>query len=145
MNQPITGGCACDAIRYECTAEPFIMLNCHCRDCQRASGGAFASGALVPQDSFKFTKGEPRYYLTLSDAGGRHKRGFCPQCGSRLTAAENPEANKGFIGIAAASLDDPSWFKPEMDIWTADAQPWDQMDPKLPKYDKYPPPPRRVK
>ena len=39
----LTGGCACGAIRYVCTAEPLLALNCHCRACQRASGSAFAA------------------------------------------------------------------------------------------------------
>jgi len=36
-------------------------------------------------------------------------------------------------------LDDPNWFRPQMDIFTSEAQPWDQMDPAIPKYEKYPP------
>lgn len=28
MERPITGGCACGAIRYECDAEPVLSLNC---------------------------------------------------------------------------------------------------------------------
>jgi hypothetical protein len=48
MEIPFAGGCACGAIRYECTAEPIMALNCHCRDCQRASGTAYASGIFVP-------------------------------------------------------------------------------------------------
>jgi hypothetical protein len=30
-------------------------------------------------------------------------------------------------------------FQPQMDIFVSDAQPWDSMDPKLPKFEKYPP------
>ena len=41
------------------------------------------------------------------------------------------------VGINAGSLDDPSWFRPQFDIFASDAQPWDQMDPAIPKYDKY--------
>ena len=48
MSTPFSGGCACGAIRYERTAEPAISLNCHCRDCQRASGSAFAPIRRVP-------------------------------------------------------------------------------------------------
>jgi hypothetical protein len=115
------------------------MLKCHCRDCQRAGGGGFASAVLVPADSFKLTRGTPKYHFTSSAAGGQHRRGFCPECGSPLTGAENSERPMGVVGILAATLDDPSWFRPQMGIWTSDAQPWDHMDPELPKFEQYPP------
>jgi hypothetical protein len=38
--------------------------------------------------------------------------------------------------IYASSLDDPSWHRPTMDIFTSSAQPWDHMDPALLKYPK---------
>jgi hypothetical protein len=34
---------------------------------------------------------------------------------------------------------DPSWFSPQVDVWTSDAHPWDQMNPALPKFEMYPP------
>ena len=40
------------------------------------------------------------------------------------------------LGLQAGSLDDPSIYKPAMDIFTASAQPWDHMAPdtqKLPQ------------
>jgi hypothetical protein len=134
---PFRGGCACGAIRYECAAEPIVMFCCHCRDCQRASGGAYAPAILVPSQAFKLTQGSPKYYTTPSEAGGNHTRGFCPECGSRLLGAVDPSSS--FIGIVAASLDDPGWFRPKFDIFTADAQKWDFMNPSLPKFEQYPP------
>ena len=84
MPKSFSGGCACGAIRYECTAEPIMMFNCHCRDCQRAIGGAFGAMVYVlPAKAFKITKGSPRYYNTPSEAVGHNKRGFC---GLRLAA-----------------------------------------------------------
>jgi hypothetical protein len=139
MTTPFTGGCACGAIRYECTAEPVVMLKCHCRECQRASGGGFACAVLVPADSFKLTRGTPKYQLRPSAGGGQHKRGFCPECGSPLTGAENTERATGVVGVSVASLDDPSLFRPQMEIFTSEAQPWDHLDPDLPKYEEYPP------
>jgi hypothetical protein len=139
MKIPFTGGCACGAIRYECTAEPTSMFKCHCRDCQRATGGAFSCVVIVSANSFKFTHGTPRYHFTQSAGIGQHKRGFCAECGSRLTGGENPEGTTEIVGINAGSLDDPSWFCPQIDIFTSDAQPWDQMDPALPKFRHYPP------
>jgi hypothetical protein len=94
---------------------------------------------LVPTSAFRWTKGEPRYHFTPSTAGGKHKRGFCPECGSRLTGGESDKQATGFIGLTAGSLDDPSWIRPQMDFSVSDAQPWDQMDPASPKYEFYSP------
>jgi hypothetical protein len=44
------------------------------------------------------------------------------------------------ISITAGSLDNPSEFEPSMDIYTASAQPWDYMNPDLPKFTKLPSP-----
>ncbi len=133
MPTNFSGGCACGAIRYECNAESITMFNCHCRDCQRASGSAFSAVVYVPAKAVKITKGSPRYYQTSSQSGGHNKRGFCADCGSRLFGGVSDQGQ----GILASSLDDPSLFKPQMHIWTSDAQSWNQMDPKLPKFEKY--------
>jgi hypothetical protein len=140
---PFTGGCVCGAVRYECSAQPIMMFNCHCRDCQQVTGGGFVAGLLVPLSAFRLTKGQLRYHFTPSMAGGKHKRGFCADCGSRLTGGESDERTTGFIGVTAGSLDDPSWFRAQMDLFVTDAQPWDQMDPALPKYEFYPPRPKK--
>jgi hypothetical protein len=139
MKIPFTGGCYCGAVRYECTAAPIMMVKCHCRDCQHITGGGFAAAVLVPAKAFRLIRGELRYHFTPDLAGGKHKRGFCAQCGSRITGAEKPDESWDFIGILAGSLDDPSWFRPQMDIFVSDAQPWDQMDPAIPKFQQYPP------
>ena len=57
MKIPFTGGCACGAIRYECSAEPIMMFKCHCRDCQQVTGGGFVAGLLVPASAFRSDEG----------------------------------------------------------------------------------------
>jgi len=137
MKLPFTGGCVCGEVRYECNSRPLMMLKCHCRDCQQVSGGAYTPVVIVPLKAFKITRGALRHYATPSLAGGYNLRGFCPKCGSRLTGAENPES--GIIGLTASNLDDPSWFKPKMDIFVCDAQAWNLMEPDLPKHQHYKP------
>jgi hypothetical protein len=132
MPTPFSGGCACGAIRYECSAEPLFSANCHCRDCQRASGSAYASALIVPKAAFTLTKGAPKYHRVTADSGNTMERGFCPACGSPLLV--NWSAAPALVCIQAASLDDPSWHRPTMDVWTASAQPWDHMNPTLPKF-----------
>jgi len=134
MATSFTGGCACGAIRYECNAEPIVMFYCHCRDCQQASGGPYTPVVYLPAKPFKITKGSPHYYDTKSEMGGHNKRGFCPDCGSRLFGGASDKGQ----GVTASSLDDPSLFKPQMHMWVSDAEPWDHINPGLPKFEKYP-------
>ena len=134
MAAPFTGGCACGAVRYACSAEPPMIVNCHCRDCQRASGGPFATILAAPKQELTIT-GEVHYHEVMSDRGSPIARGFCGTCGSRLFSF--PEAP--FIGVSAGSLDDPSWCRPTCDIYTDSAQPWAVMNPELPKFSHMPP------
>ena len=136
MKIPFTGGCMWGNIRYECSAEPGLRGNCHGRDCQQATGTAFAAAILVPRHAVTIT-GDVKYYDVTGDSGSIVSRGFCPICGSRLFSKPPiPE----FMSIMAGSLDDPSWFQPRMDFYTASAQPWDYMNPDLPKFTTLPPP-----
>jgi hypothetical protein len=132
----IKGGCACGAVRYESSAEAVFTGTCHCRDCQRASGGGSSSVLAVPEAALKLT-GEVKYHTVKGDSGKNMSRGFCANCGSRLTA--RGDALPGLMLVTPASLDDPSGFKSGMDIYTASAQPWDHMNPALPKFPKMPP------
>ena len=136
MAQSVKGSCACGAVRYECSADPIFTANCHCRDCQRAGGAGFASVLGVPKDAVKIS-GQVKYFDLKGDSGKTISRGFCPTCGSRLFSTL--EAAPAIMGIAAGSLDDPAWYKPGMNIYTASAQPWTHMDPALPKFPKMPP------
>jgi len=131
MQVPFGGGCACGAVRYECCAEPVMAVNCHCRDCQRATGTAYASGIFVPADALRMVKGAPKFHTTTTDSGNLAQRGFCPDCGSPLMAKSSGHP---LLIVYAASLDDPSWHRPTRDVFTASAQPWDHMDPGLPKH-----------
>ena len=136
MATRFTGGCMCGAIRYECSAEPVATLNCHCRDCQRLTGSAFVVELFVPRSAVTIT-GDVKYYDVKGESGSINSRGFCSTCGARLFG--KPAILPDFSGIMAGSLDDPSWVRPGMDIYTASAQPWDYMNPELPKFPKSPP------
>ena len=132
-----TGGCLCGAVRYESAGEPLFSLLCHCRDCQHQSGSAYVAAMRVPATGFRITKGEPKLYVSSSDAGNRVTRAFCPECGCPLFIRVS--ARPDIVGLRVGSLDDPSEFRPEADIFVKSAQPWDHMDPDLPKHQTYPP------
>lgn len=131
MPAPFSGGCLCGSVRYACSMEPLATLKCHCRDCQRNSGSGFAIVLAVQRASLTFQRGRPKRHPTRADSGNTVWREFCPTCGCQLFAGSS--ANPDFYGIKASSLDDSGWVTPTGDIWTDSTQPWDYLDPALPK------------
>jgi len=53
MATRFTGACLCGRVRYECSADPIFMGNCHCRDCQKSSGGAYEPDIGLPAAALK--------------------------------------------------------------------------------------------
>jgi hypothetical protein len=136
LKLPFHGGCACGSIRYECDEAPLAMFNCHCRDCQRASGGAFVTVALVNESALQLLQGTPKYYREVGEAGRWTDRGFCAECGTPLFA--KGEIAPSYISIKPGSMDDPSWFKPTIDTWAPSAPAWLHLNPEIPKSNKTP-------
>lgn len=130
------GGCACGRVRYEVREPPRVAFNCHCRACQRYTGSACMSSMLVAASAFMLTQGELAEYTTDGDNGHKITRCFCGRCGSPIVTrlARLPDV----VGVPAASLDDPSGFRPTMDLFAASAQPWDFMNPELRKFEHAP-------
>ncbi|WP_423601915.1 GFA family protein [Sphingomonas sp. MS122] len=136
MTSPYTGACACGAIRYEIAEEPAIMNLCQCRQCQRESGSGHGAhltfaGATVT------VSGNPVWWESVGENGTRKRRGFCPTCGSPMFIAL-PDMPEIFI-TSAASLDDPSRYRPQAIYWTAAGHAWDRIDPALAAFEKLPP------
>ncbi len=137
QNEYVTGGCACREIRYQFTGEPVLALNCHCRECQYASGNGYSAVVCVPTDAFELRKGEPHYYTMDANSDMALRRGFCANCGSPLMWLR--PARPKIVIVMAATLDDPALHKPTMNIFTSEAHHWDAMDAALKKHPAMPP------
>ena len=85
---------------------------------------------------FVSSRASPERYVARSDAGNEIARVFCGDCGAPLYVQVSTRPD--LVGIRVASFDDPSWFRPDADIFVKSAQPWDYMNPDVPKYPTYP-------
>ena len=119
---PITGGCQCGAIRYEVIGEPRLVVVCHCTDCQRQSGSAFGMTMVVDEADFRVIHGEPKTFASKSDTGRAKLGAFCPDCGTRIY--HKPEWRRGKVSVKPGTLDDASWLRPQVHIWTSSKQGW---------------------
>ena len=133
MTVLLTGGCACENIRYECTEEPIVQLICHCRKCQRASGSAFAPAMFFAGDKFRYLKAKPSFHESVGGSGRLVHRCFCGNCGGFITA--HWPANSHLVIVSPISLDDPSGFQPSTEIWLSHAQPWHPVHPGTTKFE----------
>jgi len=122
MPAPYEGGCLCGLVRYRLTDEPLTLYACHCTDCQRRTGSAFALSMVVTRSALELLRGETRYYrVTMPD--GREKAGrFCAECSGQLWG--EPVNFPQLAVIQPGTLDDTSWLRPIGHIWTGSAQPW---------------------
>jgi hypothetical protein len=105
-----TGGCLCGAVRYAVRGEPTHVGCCHCADCRKRSGSAFAIYAHWPREAVDLD-GELREY-----DGDR----FCATCGSRLGLIEGDA-----VEINLGTLDDPPFdLVPQAELWIKRREPW---------------------
>ena len=95
------GGCQCGAVRYAFYAPLENSHVCHCRMCQRATGGVFAALAGGAPENFAWTRGTPRFFASSSLA----RRGFCADCGTPLSFKYDAPGSR--INVTLGSLDDP--------------------------------------
>ena len=116
----LTGGCYCGALRFEISGEIPMRALCLCQTCQKISGGAGNLFIGIEASSFRYTRGEPRYFRRegASDAPTRE---FCGECGVHI-AARSPKAPNGVV-VKVGTLDDPSKFGgPTMAFWAQEKQ-----------------------
>lgn len=134
----VTGQCLCGAVRYAIRGEPLRMAQCHCQDCQRASGCGHMSLAFFREADMDI-QGDVASYAVRSDAGRINTRYFCPNCGGRLFGANS--AAPGVRAVTAGSMDDAGFFKPGAIIYTRRKWDWDVNDPQIKSFAGAPPRP----
>ncbi|WP_240782177.1 GFA family protein [Qipengyuania sediminis] len=100
-----SGGCQCGRVRYTARVDPAAAYPCHCRMCQRATGGVYA--AMVQVDPAHCTfHGEPNWYASSAIA----ERAFCPACGSPIGFRY---IDRREFDLTLGTFDDLSGFRPQ--------------------------------
>ncbi len=134
----ISGGCLCGQVRYTGSADPIFTGVCHCHDCQKFSGSAFAAVTGVPKAALSVT-GTLKTFTKPGDSGQPIHRHFCPECGSGIM--DEAAVMPGLVMLNVGTLDDPSWVKPAMQIFCDSAQPWAMLGGDVKAFAKMPPGP----
>jgi hypothetical protein len=105
----LAGGCQCGAVRYRLIADPTGVNICHCRMCQKASGGPFMAFGGVRLSEFVVTSGAIATFASSDIA----ERGFCSKCGTPLTYRG---VGSDRVSVTLGSLDDPGAAEPRTQL-----------------------------
>jgi hypothetical protein len=127
MTTAIQGGCLCGKTRYQLSATPTDLNDCHCIDCRRSSGAPFVSWGTVNRADVHLVSGELRKVPHANRI-----RSFAACCGTQLFFETTRES--ATVDVTLASLDDPVPFAPRLTIWTEDRLPWVPLDETRPTY-----------
>ena len=119
-----TGGCQCGAIRFRVTGDLKDASICHCRMCQKATGGFFGPYVGAPREALVWTRGQLRRFQSSNKVA----RGFCADCGTPLTY----EAPDG-VAVAAGAFDDPRPLAPWVQYGVEGKLPYVDDLPALPQ------------
>ncbi|MEE2998486.1 MAG: GFA family protein [Pseudomonadota bacterium] len=133
----ITGGCLCGAIRYEINGQPFRIANCHCDDCRKATGSAYATNLFFKENQITILQGVPKKFEHLADSNGTMTKEFCNNCGSQVfgSGTNRPGAKNVKVG----SIDDANFVKPEVNLYTAHALNCTYIDNDIDNFEGMPP------
>jgi hypothetical protein len=129
------GGCLCGAVRYSAQAEPAFVIVCHCRDCQKFTGSAFATLVAFPKTALGF-EGQAKTFTSTADSGRPIVRQFCPECGSSI--CELSTSRLELIIINAGTLDDPTSVTPAREIYCDRSLPWVQLGGNMQRFSTMP-------
>jgi hypothetical protein len=134
MSVPREGGCSCGAVRYRLTSDPLFVHCCHCLNCQRQTGSAFAINVLVEADNVQLLAGEPEP-VPVPRSGSKKQRIFrCPTC---QVAVFSTYTRATIRFVRAGTLDDPSSIEPDVHIYTRSKMPWVELPESTPAFRTY--------
>jgi hypothetical protein len=119
----LEGGCTCRAVRYRLLSEPLVVHACHCTECRRLTGSAFALNALIETDRLEILAGEARP-IPVAGTSGKPQAVFrCPACQVALWS-HYPGAGPKLAFVRVGTLDEPERLPPDIHIFTSTQLPW---------------------
>jgi len=126
----MTGECLCGGVRIEIAGKVGPVVYCHCSQCRKASGTAFAANADVRRRYWRFVSGEDLVREYESSPG--KFRAFCGRCGSpiysRTTAAFDT------LRVRFGLLDDDPGRRSLAHFFVRSKAPWFDITDGLPQF-----------
>jgi hypothetical protein len=121
-----TASCRCGQLKVAVTGDPVRVSVCHCLNCKKRSGSAFAVQARWPSAQVAID-GESKSFVKVADSGNRATFHFCPECGSDVYYEIDGKFDDKFndlIAVPLGAFDDPFFLTPAFSVWENRKHEW---------------------
>ena len=108
---------------------------CHCHDCQRLSGSAYAINGMVETHALS-VEGSVRVVQVPTPSGNGQEIHRCASCGTAIFS-HYLIRDRRMAFLRVGTLDDPSLCPPDVQIFTESKQPWVPLRDDLPVFEKF--------
>jgi len=127
----MNGHCECGRVRFEVDGEIEDYSHCHCSQCRRLHGAAYATFAGVARDKFRYLSGESEVAVYASSE--KNDRVFCATCGSNILVATNQEPDVYYLSMSAINGNPPR--PPAYHNFVGSKAQWHEITDDLPQFD----------
>lgn len=121
MSVELTATCRCGQLAVRVSGEPLRVSVCHCHECQRRSGSAFAWQGRWNEDAVAIA-GDVASWRNTGTSGGAATFNFCPHCGSTLFYTN--DSLPGQIAVAMGGFASQPQSAPHFSVYENRRQPW---------------------
>lgn len=121
--------CACGALNASAEGDPYTVVLCHCRECQRRTGAPFGAGVYFPKSAVRLPEGAVLYERAAPE-GRKIVNYFCGKCGTTLywTSDLHPDG----VALALGAFDEPAAFAPNRSVWEQSKAHWIDLPASIP-------------
>jgi hypothetical protein len=127
----LEGGCECGQVRYRLTSAPIFVNCCHCRQCQKLGGSAFAINAMIEAAHVEITAGP--------EENGEDGAARCRACGTLLWGL-HPMFGETIRFVRVGTLDEGEKLPPDAHFFVRSKHPWIAVPAGMPSFETLPGP-----
>lgn len=129
----LKGNCLCGNIQYQYDGVLDEISLCHCEQCRKAQGSAFAAVSPIQSSAFSILKGSGS--LKEFRSSPNKVRAFCRECGSAIysTRDDQPSIKRLRLG----TLETPVNVANKYHIFVASKAPWFDINDGLPQFERF--------
>ena len=126
IQEPIKGSCPCQSVQYSLTGNDKGAVLCHCSNCQKITGSAFANNYRYTRAQITFTSGADKikpYEDSKTVSGNVLTRWFCSNCGGPIYLTN--EKFKGLVILYTGAIDGKTQHaKPQVELFAHNMRHW---------------------